>query len=321
MIPHTAPPFWPDARLGRLAAAVCRNSTDLRDDPNGEEVIAKCRVGLIGIPDDTGVEMNHGRVGAKEGPHAFRAALARYGTATPMPLDPSDPTPPLPYPRIFDAGDVIPGRDLHETHDRVTEATAALLALGLFPVAIGGGHDLTYPFVRAVARETRGMQGVYLDAHLDVRDEPGSGMPFRKLIEECAVARLTIVGIDPYSNTADHFTWFTEHRGHVEAPPRAPLPAAGAFRPASLEGGAPKFMSIDLDCLDQAYAPGVSAMNPSGMEPGVAALYAHAAGRAREVRCFDIMELNPRHDEHCRTARVAAHLFVSFLRGFAERAG
>ncbi len=327
MVPHTAPPFWPETRLGRLAAAVCRNSVELRDDPNARDMLRKCRIGLVGLPDDTGVEMNHGRVGAKEGPHAFRAALARYGSAAPMAWqDARSLSPPHSrisespaYPRIFDAGDVIPGRDIHETHDRITEAVAAIIELGLFPVAIGGGHDLTFPFVRAVAAGVPGMHGVYLDAHLDVREEVGSGMPFRRLVEDCGVTRLTVIGLDPLVNSEDHFRWFNEHGGRVELPPDASHLSDDSI-PESLRDPEAKFVSIDLDCIDQSCAPGVSAMNPAGLWPRTVAAYAHAAGRSHAVRCFDIMELNPAHDEHGRTARLAAHLFVCFLGGFAQRA-
>lgn len=89
-------------------------------------------MGLIGLADDLGVRLNSGRPGAKGGPSAFRAALARYGS--------SDAA----WPGVFDAGDVdpAPGDDaaaLDRTHARVTEAVAALLDAGLLPVGVGGG--------------------------------------------------------------------------------------------------------------------------------------------------------------------------------------
>ena len=92
-----------------------------------------CKVAVLGIPDDEGVRLNNGRLGAKDGPRALREALAKYGVSEPEGFE---------WPRIFDAGDVQPGKDIHETHDRVTAATAAILDHGLFPIAIGGGHDL-----------------------------------------------------------------------------------------------------------------------------------------------------------------------------------
>jgi hypothetical protein len=84
MIPHTAPPFWPETRLVRFAAAIYKNSPDLLDDPKAAAAVRKCRVGLLGLADDTGVIINHGRPGARRRPHALRAALARYGAAMPM---------------------------------------------------------------------------------------------------------------------------------------------------------------------------------------------------------------------------------------------
>ena len=78
-------------------------------------------------------------------------------------------------------------------------------------------------------------------------------------------------------------------------------------------------VKVYLDVIDSAYAPGVSAMNPAGWSARQAEAAAYAAGKCARVRCFDIMELSPPNDHGDRTARLAAHLFLCFLRGFAER--
>lgn len=317
MIPHVTPPLWPETRSGRFASAILRNASELLDGAEASEAIGKCRVALLGMPDDTGVAMNGGRIGAREGPNALRAALARYGAAIPMAEAPGADRPETPYPHVFDAGNIIPSDDIHETHARVTEAVGAILDLGLLPVGIGGGHDLTFPFVRAVAGRFSPMSGVYLDAHLDVRAEVGSGMPFRRLLEECGVRGLTCIGADPLANTREHYEWFASHGGRLaeaqEAPPYAKAGGGGA------RAGEHCFVSLDLDVLDAAHAPGVSAMNPCGLTPQQVARHVHAAGRSPLVRCFDVMELCPAHDEGGRTARVAARMVLEFLRGFAER--
>ena len=308
MIPHVAPPVYPEAvRQGRFASTIVRNANELAEGGALLAQLKKCRVALLGIPDDTGVELNHGRPGAKHGPHALRQALARYGAAAPMDESPDRPA----YPRVFDAGDVIIGQTLDETHARITEATEALLEMGLFPIAIGGGHDCTFPFVRAVARVLRGggpLTGVYFDAHLDVRPEPGSGMSFRSLLEGGFAKRLICAGLDPMSNTREHLEYF-HSRGCM----------ARAFEPRDWPDDERQFVSLDMDVLDMAYAPGVSAMNPCGMTPGQVGAYIDAAGRNERVKCFDIMELSPPHDEGGRTARLATHLLLRFLRAFAER--
>jgi formiminoglutamase len=275
-----------------------------RDSPAG------CAVALLGLPDDTGVRLNGGRPGAARGPAAFRAALARYGTREPALAQD--------LPRVFDAGDVRPSRSLDETHARVTAATAALLDAGLFPVAIGGGHDLTFPFVRAVAERVPRLGGLYFDAHLDVRETPGSGMPFHRLVETCGVTALHLVGFRPLMNSRAHLAWFQDHGGRLL--PDAARPAVeGARLLAAKKSAPPLFVSFDLDVLDAAHAPGVSALNPAGLSVREAAEWVRRCGASRRVRCFDLMELNPAFDPDGRTARVAAHLFLTFLEGLSRR--
>ncbi len=288
-LPNTSAPPWPgDTPAGRFASSIRTDSSD------------GCTVALLGLPDDTGVRLNNGRTGAAGGPKAFRAALARYGVA-----DSAGGYLPL----VFDAGDIMPTGSLEKTHERVTEATTTLLDRGLFPIAIGGGHDLTYPFVRAVAAKYPKLAGVYFDAHLDVRETAGSGMPFRRLVEDCGVSALHLHGFRPLVNSLEHLDWFRAHGGRTHPEnARVALPKAKNL-----------FVSFDLDVLDAAHAPGVSALNPAGWNVREAEAWVRACGADARVRCFDLMELNPAHDPDGRTARVAAHLFLTFLLGFAQR--
>jgi formiminoglutamase len=276
------------------------------DSPDG------CAIALLGLADDTGVKLNHGREGAAQGPGAFRAALARYGAAEPA-------APAAGWPRVFDAGDVPPGATLDETHARVTAATRALLDAGLFPIAIGGGHDLTFPFVRALAQKlgpAAPLTGVYFDAHLDVRETAGSGMAFRSLIDGGHARTLHLHGFRPLVNSRAHHAWFVAHGGHAHVDsPNGDFHLIGESRAETKN----LFVSFDLDVVDAAHAPGVSAPNPCGWTPREAERAVLAAGADPRVRCFDLMELCPPHDEGGRTARFAAHLFLTFLAGFALR--
>ena len=288
----------------------------MTEDASARQEMKKCRVALLGIPDDTGVELNGGRLGAKGGPAAFRAALAKYGVASPA--DEGDGPG---YPRLFDAGDIVIGQNIHETHDRITEATLAILELGLFPIAIGGGHDCTHGFVRGVARAFGPMSGMYVDAHLDVRPEVGSGMPFRALIEGGFASKLLCVGMNPLVNSREHAEYFKSKGGQI-VPCGEPLHVdawLAAFGGGTNGETGRAFVSLDMDCFDASSAPGVSALNPSGYLPREIEPVIRAAGRSDAVRCFDIMELNPAFDADGRTSRLAAHMFLTFLRGFAER--
>ncbi|GAB5495440.1 MAG: formimidoylglutamase [Phycisphaerales bacterium] len=288
-IAHTRKMEWPEVSEGRFGSLI------RTDSPEG------CQVALLGVPDDTGVQMNHGNPGAAQGPDALRVALTRYGTS-----EPDDWV----WPTVYDAGDVVTSGELSETHDRVTHATSTLLDAGLFPIMVGGGHDLTFPFVRAAAKHYGEMNGIYLDAHLDVREEEGSGMPFRRLIEECSVKRLDIIGFSHFTNSREHARWFHSHGGRIDA-----------LEPGGMWPGDNIFLSLDLDAIDVSSAPGVSAQNPMGMSVHEVAKWVHAAGANNRVRCFDIMELCPPNDLGGKTARVAAHLLLTFLKGYATRLG
>lgn len=307
LIPHTTPGDWPhDIAPARFASLIAR-------DPAALAAARPGTIALLGLPDDLGVRLNHGRPGAAQGPTALRHALARYAVSRPGGWS---------WPPIIDLGDVTPAPGdvpaaLTNTHDRITQAVRAALERNFFPIAIGGGHDLTFPFARAVIQHHRALGrdvkgAVYFDAHLDVRDTPGSGMSFRRLVEDCAISRLYIHGFSDLVNTADHLTWFRQHGGVTRDDPDAL--AEGRWRP-----DCPYIASFDMDVIDAAHAPGVSALNPAGWTVRQAANWVARVARDPACVCFDIMELSPPNDPTGRTARVAAHLLLTFLQGYSQR--
>lgn len=294
--PHCTAGRWPERPVGRFASSIRTESSK------------HCAVAILGMPDDTGVRLNGGRPGAAQGPTAFRAALARYGVAEPAGFE---------WPLVYDAGDVTPapGGDeaaLQETHRRVTEAVHAIGKAGLFPVGIGGGHDLTFPFLRARTQEFPRFTVLSIDAHLDVRETAGSGMVFRRLIKDCGVERVSVFGLNPLVNSREHLQWFEKHGGKVLTKRAEAMddafnhPMVGA-------------VTVDLDAIDASQAPGVSAPNPCGLSIADVAAVVHSGATSPAVVAMDFMELCPPHDEGGRTARLAAHLFLVMLRGLAIR--
>jgi formiminoglutamase len=315
-VPQTQPGAWPDIRVGSIAEAI-RTTT-----------LADADVALLGLPDDLGVRLNRGRPGAAAGPSAFREALARAGSPYDLAREK-----PLTL-RICDVGDVVPAEEqasdeatLHATHDRVTEACAEIHRRGVVPVCIGGGHDLTFATVRALAQHaSASVGGVNVDAHLDVREQVGSGMPFRSLIEEGFLepSRFVEFGLVRFANSRAHLEWLSKVGGTAVERSEATTAAAAseamqiAFGPLDASFG-PGFISIDLDAIDASAAPGVSAPNVHGLTVDDALWWADRAGRRMEVRHFDIMELSPPHDTDARTARLAVLLFLTFAAAFESR--
>jgi len=313
-VPHTTAFDWSSLHPGEG-----RLAREIHASPEG------CRIALLGLPDDTGVSLNGGRVGARLGPRAFREALARYGTAYDA-VSRHD----LSELGLFDAGDVEPaGDEIHRTHLRVTEAVDAILQLGLLPVCIGGGHDLTYPAVAALIRQKRQrgatLGGVNIDPHLDVRERVGSGMSFRRILEEGhGVVDPTLfatIGVGAFSNDPRHIDWLRQRRATLLVFNGDQHQLLERFIDLLdlLRATPSLFASFDLDVLDASVAPGVSALNPMGLTPVTASLICRSLGRMRNLCYFDLMELNPPHDVQGRTARLAVHLLLQFLAGVAER--
>ncbi len=316
-IPFTRPAEWPPIKPGRLAAAI-RSVTDM-----GERAPAAGAIALLGLPDDLGVRLNGGRPGAADGPRAFRAALAAFGTTFDLdgdaPLDAA----------LVDAGDVepAPGDDepaLTATHARAQAAARALHDAGYVTVGVGGGHDLALPCIAAYAAHVgRAVGGVNFDAHLDVRERVGSGMPFRRLITGGHVDGHAFVelGLGRFANDRGDVEW-ARAQGATLISAAAVLRSSVALAPLladALRRGA-GFVSIDLDGIDSAFAPGVSAPAPMGLGVAHAAQLADAAGADPRVGHFNLMELCPPQDRDGRTARVAALLFLSFVAGWRRRA-
>lgn len=306
---HTGPGVWPSVRPDRFAACVS-------DDPRG------ARLALLGLPDETGVRLNGGRPGAELGPTRFRAALASYGT----PWD-AEQSRPLSL-RVFDAGDIVPAEGVGEarlfaTHARILEAASELHALGFVPVCIGGGHDLSLPTISALARFVGApVGGINVDAHLDVRARVGSGMPFRRLIEEGSLepARFVEFGLGRFVNDAADLAWLRGLGATLIGAERVQREGIGyaALAPIAFGAGV-GFVSVDLDAIDASCMAAVSALNPAGLSvPSVSEL-AEAAGADPRVRHFDILELAPELDASGRGPRVAAHIFLSFVAGFTRR--
>lgn len=296
-LPHCRIANYPDGIASARFA-----STIETESPDG------CSIAFLGMPDDLGVRLNNGRPGAKEGPQAIRGALAKYGVTEQYFCD---------LPRVFDAGDVIPadGADaaaLGQTHDRISAVAEALARHGMTVIGLGGGHDLTYALARGVwhAHGKQPMPGIYFDAHLDVRETPGSGMAFRKLLEERIAARLRILGFNPLVNLREHADWFFKHGGTLAPPGSDPLGGIDT------DGG---FVSVDIDAIEMSAAPGVSAPNPAGLSARDVSAALERLGQFYNLRCLDFMELSPPHDENGRTARLAAHLLLSYLRGVGLR--
>jgi formiminoglutamase len=277
------------------------------------------RAVLLGFPGDEGVRRNGGRPGAAHGPAAIRRALYRmspdaFGLEAHAGL----------LGRTLDAGDLVLGGDLEADQEALGEAVAGWLAQGAFALVLGGGHETAYGHFLGYARAGRAVEILNLDAHPDVRElrdgRGHSGSPFRQALlhPSGACRRYRVVGLQPQSAAREHLAWLEARGGRA-------LPAADLDAPALRELFAglssPALATFDLDALDQAFAPGVSAPAARGLSPDLWLQAAFLAGRTEAVASADVCELCPPHDGEGRTARLAALTAWEILRGLAARPG
>ncbi|MFL5401507.1 MAG: formimidoylglutamase [Gemmatimonadales bacterium] len=270
---------------------------------------------LLGFPSDEGVRRNGGRVGAVQGPGALRAALYRLA-----PDARSSAFEEL-LCRTRDLGDLQITGDVELDQRNLGEVLSPHLAHGSFVVVFGGGHETSYGHFLGYAVSRRPVEILNWDAHADVRElrdgKAHSGSPFRQALEDPSGAcrRYTAVGLEPHLVARAHLELVERHGRAVWRSQISSGTIEAIYR--DLEG--PALVSFDLDAVNQAEAPGVSAPNAAGLRSELWLEAAYAAGRCPGVTSADVVELNPVVDRDGQTARLAALTVWWLLRGRAER--
>lgn len=187
------------------------------------------------------------------------------------------------------------------TRAEIEQSVATQLANGGRVICLGGDHAVAYPILRAYGEAYQGLTVVQVDAHPDLYDEfegdrYSHACPFARVMETGRVKRLVQIGI----RTANGHQREQAERFGVEIVPRAAWLDLDALGLA-----APVYLSIDLDGLDPAFAPGVSHPEAGGLTTReVLDIIWHVPGLVGA----DVVELNPRLDPAGITAILAAKL-------------
>lgn len=268
---------------------------------------------LLGYACDEGVRRNQGRVGAQEGPAAFRKALGR------LPWHHDSP--------LWDAGDLVcENQDLEGTQAGLAARVGELLDAGLRPLLIGGGHDIGWGHYCGL-RQHLGPKArigiINFDAHFDLRQPdpaPSSGTPFLQVAQDCEQLGLPLdylcLGIRRDANDRSLFTsaqalgaeW-VEYRDPSLSHAQALAPTLQPF----LDRIDALYVTLCLDVFSSAYSPGVSAAYPHGMNPEqVCSLLAPMLASPKLLSC-DIAELSPPWDRDQQSAKLAAVLAHQIL--------
>jgi len=184
----------------------------------------------------------------------------------------------------------------------IEEKVAGLLESGDPLICLGGDHAITHPIMRGVRRHHPRLTILHIDAHPDLyhvfQGNPRShACPFARIMEEGLADRLIQVGL---RSVNDHHREQFRRFG-VEA-----IEAARCGDTLRFDMTMPVYISIDMDALDPAYAPGVSHREPGGLSPRQIINWIQTIHQP--IVAADIVEYNPRCDISGLTAGVAAKL-------------
>lgn len=259
-------------------------------------------IALLGFASDEGVSRNGGRIGAAEGPAALRRALASLAVHTDTPL--------------YDAGTVsVTNTDLESGHDALSAQVSSLTKAGHLVIVLGGGHETAFGSHRGLRQGLDEVPTIInLDAHFDLRtaDIPTSGTPFQQIADLVGPEfSYAVLGISEPNNTRTLFDTAAQLNIHVstdeEMVDLSPAECA-ALAVDCVRNHQAIHLSIDLDVLPAATAPGVSAPASLGVEMAKIHAIVSALAATGKLRLVDVVELNPRLDIDDRTAKAAARL-------------
>ena len=251
-------------------------------------------VSLLGLPTD--VNSSHLR-GAAKAPAEIRRALwsGASNLTSESGIDLSTPD------ALIDEGDLELREDAQD-RGRIESRIRRILEEGRKPLSLGGDHSITCPVMRAIAAKHPGVSILHFDAHPDLYEAYegnrfSHACPFARIMEERLAKRLVQAGIRTLNaHQAEQAKRFgveivTADRFEAED---VPIPAG------------PLYITIDLDALDPAFAPGVAHREPGGLSVrDILRVLRRVEG---PVVGADIVELRPASDTDGMTAVVAAKL-------------
>lgn len=269
------------------------------------------KYGIIGYQCEEGVRRNQGRVGAKDGPDAIRRQLSK--TACHHNHD------------IGDLGNIV-------CHDEQMEHAQAQLAnlvsnaidQSVFPIVLGGGHDVALGTFNGIVSSEKGKGKrigiINFDAHFDLRpvvDHGNSGTPFNQILSQDANGvDYLVLGLQKAANTKSLFDIADQHNVDYRIAPNCTMHQLHDIHDLITDFSEKVdviYITIDMDGFSSAFAPGVSAPSPMGMEPLFVQTCLRLLKFTRKVIAIDIAEMNPKFDRDSCTAKLAARLIDTWV--------
>lgn len=268
-------------------------------------------IAILGYVCDEGVRRNLGRVGASQGPTALRERLAKL----PIHFDKK---------RVADVGNIIcVDEDMESCQLAFADYIKQLISKQIFPIAIGGGHDMSYGHFKGIHNaigNNKKIGIINFDAHFDLRPvekKTNSGTPFNQILNEFENVNYFAIGIQRQANTKELFEIAKNNKvdyaiNYDCESSKEELDVLKERLQPIINSSDYLYITIDMDGFSSAYAPGVSAPSPLGFTPYFVFKVLRFLFDTNKVISCDIAELNPTLDRDNLTANLAAKL-VDFM--------
>ncbi|MEK4443811.1 agmatinase [Niallia sp. FSL K6-0077] len=278
----------------------------IKSFPNYEE----SQVVLYGMPMDWTVSF---RPGSRFGPARIRevsVGLEEYSPYLDRELDEV---------KYFDAGDIpLPFGNPQRSLDMIEEFVDKVLDDNKFPLGMGGEHLVSWGVFQAMYKKYPDLAIIHMDAHTDLRDEyegePLShSTPIKKVANLIGPKNVYSFGIR--SGMKEEFQWAKEVGMHISKfevlePLKEILPTLA---------GRPVYVTIDIDVLDPAHAPGTGTVDAGGITSKELLASIHEIARSNvQVVGADLVEVAPIYDPSEQTANTASKLIREMILGFVK---
>lgn len=282
-------------------------------------------VGVISVPlSKTSITPNS----TFAAPNAIREALGAFTTYSPdFDVD-------IQNLRVREIGEVsLPIMDVRESVTIIEDCLRDVFELPdkFFPVIIGGDHAVTAPAVRAFCKAHADQQVglIHFDAHNDVRvmdHGPTNGTPIRGILESGVRVRgenLAQIGIHGFMNSSHYKRWVERRGGTIFTGRQVRRNGIEQILDEALtvagRGTDSIYVTVDIDVLELAYAPGTGVASPEGISAADLMEAMFILGQRPEVGAIDFVELDPRRDPSQITTRTFASAMLTFLGGLFLR--
>ena len=285
--------------------------------------LAGMDVAVLGAPTD---DLVSDRPGTRFGPRAIRAAGCPHGPHLEAGVDAFEVL------RVVDFGDapVLPS-DPVRTHAAIEALVGQVVTAGAIPVILGGDHSISEPDIKAVAAMHGPVGLIHFDTHTDTGEEVfgvelSHGTPMYRLVRDGHVdgSRYVQIGLRGYWPGKREFAWQRE-RGitslfmHDVRDRGIRAVVEDAIRAV---GVGPVFLTVDVDVLDPAFAPGTGTPEPGGMTSADLLWACRTIAAGVEVVGMDVVEVLPTGVASADiTALVADRVVREALTGIAVRRG